>query len=932
MDKIEKNKVIKSFVSKWSSKGDEKSDTQSFWFDLLHDILEINNPTDIITFEKRVLNAKTTNFIDGYIRITNVLIEQKSININLDKAEINSNGFKFTPYEQAENYSNLLPLSEKPKWIIISNFKEIRIHNMNESYSNRKNNYYKIVLEDLLKEYDKLNFIVDSSAKIPRKEEKISIKAGELVGKLYDELLKQFGQTLSSDDYRNLNILCVRIVFCLFAEDAGLFQSKNAFHDFISKFNIPSLYTYANVALENLFDVLNTRVEDRKITNKELLSFPYINGDLFREKIKIPELNHSILNHIIFEASENFDWSLISPTIFGAVFESTLNPEARRSGGMHYTSTENIHRVIDPLFLNSLKDELSTIITTNYSQRTLERDLYKFQDKLSKIIILDPACGSGNFLTESYLSLRRLENEVIRILQKDGLRLAFSKEFSPIKVSLNQFFGIEINDFAVAVSKTSLWISECQTLQETEDILSMSLSFLPLKSNSNIDEGNALEINWESIVSSTKLTYIIGNPPFIGARLTSSSQKKDILSTFGDKWPNYGNLDYVSAWFKKAADFIRNTKILCAFVSTSSIVQGENVVNLWKPLFSDNIVFRFAYKPFLWDSEANSKARVYVVIIGFSSGDDKSPKFIYTNKNIKNVSYINPYLSEGNNVFVENRLKPLSNVKELVFGSMPNDGGYLSNITTEDMNETINKFPDSKTCFKRILGAKEFIDKKERYCLWLKNTSPDLINKIPFIRNRVLSVKEHRLKSSRNATKQLGNKPYLFGEIRQPEAGSYLLIPSTTSENRTYVPIDFLDSSIISTNANLILPNASLFDFGILTSSIHFIWMRAVCGRLENRYRYSINIVYNNFVWPKIKNEYLKLIEETSKQIIAVRELYKGVSFADLYNDDSMPLALKVAHKNNDNAVLRAYGLNNNLSESEILDFLFNLYSIECDK
>jgi hypothetical protein len=932
MNKVEKKNVIKAFISKWNLKGDEKSDTQAFWYDLLHDILEIEKPTNYIVFEKRVQNATSTNFIDGFISNTNVLIEQKSLNVNLDRAENNSNGLKFTPYEQAENYSNLLPLNEKPRWIIVSNFREMRIHDMNDNFYDRKNKYYKIYIKDLLKEYYKLDFIIDVKANIPRKEEAVSIKAGELVGILYEELLKQYGKEPSPNDYRHLNVLCVRIVFCLFAEDAGLFPTKNSFHDYISKFNIPSLHSYASVALNNLFEILNTRYEDRTSTNKDLLAFPFINGDLFKEKIKIPNFNHSILNHIVFEASENFDWSLISPTIFGAVFESTLNPEARKSGGMHYTSTENIHKVIDPLFLNSLKNELTNIINNSHSLRVVQKELYLFQEKLSKIVILDPACGSGNFLTESYLSLRRLENEVIRILQEDGFRFFLSKELSPIKVSLDQFYGIEINDFAVAVSKTSLWISECQMLQETEDILSINMDFLPLKSNSNILESNALDVNWEVLVAKNHLSYIIGNPPFIGARLMNSNQKMDLLKIFGNKWPNSGNLDYVSAWFKKASDFIKNTSILCSFVSTSSLVQGENVLNLWKPLLSDEVVFRFAYKPFLWDSEANNKARVYVVIIGFSSGDDKSPKNIYTNKNVKIVSNINPYLIEGNNIFIENRTKPLCDVNELVFGSMPNDGGYLSNISSEEMNETINQFPESKICFKKIFGAKEFIEKTDRYCLWLNETSTDLINKIPFIRNRVLAVKDYRLKSNRNATKKLANKPYLFGEIRQPKSGNYLLFPITTSENRTYVPIDFVDANIISTNANLLLPNATLYDFGILTSSIHFIWMRAVCGRLENRFRYSINIVYNNFVWPKINKENLELIEETSKKIISARELHKDISFADLYNDDLMPLDLKLAHKNNDNAVLRAYGLNIDHSENEILEFLFKLYSIKCEE
>ena len=700
-----------------------------------------------------------------------------------------------------------------------------------------------------------------------------------------------------------------------------MFGEKLAFHNYLQGFQVKD----TRRALIDLFKVLDTKIEDRdKYLDDELAKFPYVNGGLFaNENIIIPHLTDEIIDILLHKASENFDWSEISPTIFGAVFESTLNPETRRSGGMHYTSIENIHKVIDPLFLDNLKDELEKIKEIKV-EKTRKQQLEAFRNKLSTLIFLDPACGSGNFLTETYISLRRLENEAL-IAQTRGQTMIDLGDV--IKVSIGQFYGIEINDFAVTVAKTALWISESQMMKETEEIVNQQLEFFPLKSYANIVEGNALRIDWNDVILKDKLSYIMGNPPFVGARLMNKHQKKDVLSIFGNSWKNIGNLDYVSCWYKKATDYIEDTSIRVALVSTNSICQGESVINLWKPLFKQGIHIDFAHTTFIWDSEAQQKAHVHCVIVGFSIATSFKDKIIYSLDRYQKVKNINAYLIEAENVFIENRKKPICNVNEMLFGSMPNDGGHLSSIDEKEMAEIINKYPESKICFKKIVGADEFINGKTRWCLWLKNISPNLINSIPYIKQKVSAVQELRENSSRDATKRLALTPFLFGEIRQPEKGNYLLIPSTSSERRRYIPIGFLDSSIIATNANLIVPNATLYEFGILTSNVHNAWMRVVAGRLKSDYRYSATIVYNNFPWPNPTKEQQAKIEKTAQAILAARAIYKDCYLADLYDDVTMPPELRKAHQLNDRAIMEAYGFWGKVkTESECVSELMKMY------
>ena len=722
------------------------------------------------------------------------------------------------------------------------------------------------------------------------------------------------------ESLKSLNMLCIRLVFCLYAEDAGLFGKHQMFHDYLKKFETKDLRR----ALIDLFKVLDQKPEERDpYLDEELASFPYVNGGLFAdEEIEIPNLNDKVKELLLTKASEDFDWSDISPTIFGAVFESTLNPETRRSGGMHYTSIENIHKVIDPLFLNDLKAELNEILSINVL-KTKKEKIYALQEKISNLKFLDPACGSGNFLTETYLSLRRLENKGLDALQ--GGQIGFGDEnINPIKVSIGQFYGIEINDFAVTVAKTALWIAESQMMHETEEILRMNLDFLPLKSYTNIIEGNALRIDWNDVVDKNELNYIMGNPPFIGARLMNENQKEDISNIF-KKIKGAGNLDYVSCWYKKATNYIDNTKIEVAFVSTNSITQGEQTAILWRHILERGVIINFAYRTFRWDSEASLKAHVHCIIIGFSFISRKK-KYLYENYNIKEANNINPYLIDAPNVYIESHASPLCNIPKMDFGSMPNDGGYLSNYSKEQKEEICKKYPRQAQLFKIIVGAEEFINNKERYCIWLKDSEPSMYKDNPIIMEAIRNVKQLRENSNREATRRLAITPYLFGEIRQPET-DYLLVPSNSSERRRYIPIGFMTKEDISTNANLVIPNATLYEFGILTSNVHMSWVRSVAGRLKSDYRYSAKIVYNNFPWPSPTDKQKENINKTAKAVLDARAKYPNSSLADLYDELTMPPDLRKAHQQNDIAVMEAYGFNwRKMTESDCVAELMKMY------
>ena len=922
MNLKEQQKQAKAFIERWKDRGNERQDTQSFWLDLLQSVYGIENPSEYIKFEDTVM-MDHTSFMDGYIDTTKVLIEQKGANKDLSKAIKQSDGSFLTPFQQAKRYSANLPYSKQPRWIITCNFKEFYVYDMEKPHGEPT----VIRLEDLEREAYRLEFIVGTTNEHLEREMAISMEAGEIVKEIYSGLLQQYKNPENPESLHAMNQLIVRLVFCFYAEDAGMFGKKTMFHDYLTRFSSRDFRR----GLLDLFNVLNTPIDQRDpYLDDELSAFPYVNGGMFAENnLEVPQFTDELRESILEHASSSFDWSEISPTIFGAVFESTLNPETRRSGGMHYTSIENIHKVIDPLFLDALKEELNEIRQIK-QPATLKKRAQQFQEKLSRLVFFDPACGSGNFLTETYLSLRRLENEAIKLYVGDTVLLDVGYDL--VKVKISQLYGIEINDFAVSVANAALWIAESQMLEETMSIVYSNIDFLPIKSYSNIVEGNALRLNWEKIIPKNKLSYIIGNPPFLGARLMSSSQKEDMIHVFG-KLKGVGNLDYVSAWYRKSAELIQDTSVEVALVSTNSITQGEQVAILWKNLMIDfGIVINFAYLPFVWNSEAKDKAKVHCVIIGFSKNDSYEKKIFDSAGQINKVNNINGYLIDAKNIFVEGRSRVLSSVNEMIFGSMPNDNGYLSNYSDEEKKNIVKKYPKSEKFFKRIYGAQEFINNQVRWAIWLNGVSPSEWRGISPIEEAVNNVRNNRLSSNRESTKKLSAIPYLFGEIRQPDS-TYLLVPRVSSETRRYIPMDFMSPDEIASDAVQIIPNATLYDFGILTSNVHMAWMRTVAGRLEMRYRYSAKIVYNNFPWPTVTEEQKQFIANAAQKILDARALYPDCSLADLYHPNKMPLELIKAHQENDKAVMKAYGMikkvngrDKFMNVSETVARLFEMY------
>ena len=905
MTDAQQREAARQFFYRWNGKGKEDEDARSYWIELLQDVLGVDNVTRRVEFEKKLTGSKgSTERIDVYIPETRVIIEQKSLGIALDKPQAGHDGK--TPYEQAKGYDNYLPFSERARWIVLSNFAEIWIYDLDE----KKPEPVKLQLNELPSKYHLLDFLVKKETKKITEEVELSKAAGELVGKIRDRFLTQYNDPLAKRTQKSLNVLCVRLVFCFYAEDAGLFGAKDAFCNYLMQYDPKDM----RGALIELFRVLDTPLGGRAdlYLSDELAAFPYVNGGLFEdENIVIPKITQEIKDTLI--ESSRFDWSKISPTIFGAVFESTLNPDTRRAGGMHYTSIENIHKVIDPLFLDGLKAELEEIKEIPVPG-TQKKKLKAYQEKLAELVFFDPACGSGNFLTESYVCLRRLENEALRLIVAADSKIMTGQitfgfeEDSPIKVSIHQFYGIEINDFAVAVAKTALWIAESQMMKETEDVIHQDMDFLPLKDYRGIAEKNALRVDWADYVPVDRLSYIMGNPPFVGARIMSAEQKMDVLRVFEDGWKNAGNLDYVCCWYKKAADLMTGRMIRSALVSTNSVCQGETVAALWGPLFSEGVHIDFGYRTFIWDSEASDKAHVHCVIVGFSKATNTKPRIIYDGVAKTEAKNINAYLFDGENIFVESRKKPLWSSPIMVFGNTPiDDGNFI--FDKEQVKQFVDNEPLAQKYVRPLLGSKEFINNISRYCRWLVDASPGELKKMPHVLERVDAVRTMRLNSKRAATVKLADRPHLFGEIRQPQNGHYLIIPLTSSERRRYVPIGFIDSHVISTNLVQMLPNASLYHFGVLTSNVSNSWMRTVGGRLKSDYRYTITNVYNNFPWPSPTDEQKKMIEKTAQGILDARALYPDSSLADLYDPLTMPPELRKAHQLNDKVVMQAYGM-----------------------
>lgn len=934
MNEREQRTNAKRFAADWLPKnlGREKQDTHSFWLSLLADVFGVEGAfRRFIDFEKKVkLSGGHVGFIDGFIHDTKVLIEQKGRGISLTEKAQQSDGSMLTPYEQAQRYAAALNLDEQPRWIVTCNFDEFRIYDQNDKEAEPAI----VTLENFENEFRRLSVLTDTDADAIPHEVQLSVEAGRLVGKLYKALRAQYSdKTPESEIDRSLNVLCVRLAFCLYAEDSGLFGKHAMFHDYLRSFPVET----AREGLKSLFKVLDTDIAHRDpYMSEALAAFPYVNGGLFKDDpehpIVIPRITPEILDILLSEASEGFDWKNISPTIFGAVFESTLNKETQRKGGMHYTSIENIHKVIDPLFLDALRAEYKHILGYQV-EGTRNKVLRKFQEKLGSLNFLDPACGSGNFLTETYLSLRRLENDLLRVMTHGQQFLGHG--LSPIQVHINQFYGIEINDFAVTVARTALWIAEHQMMQETEDVMQTDMEFLPLKSYSNIVEGNALRMDWAGIAPEAGFDYIMGNPPFLGYSNQSKEQKADMLSLFTDEagkpYQGAGKIDYVAGWYVKASQMMfapphAGKSLRGAFVSTNSITQGEQVALVWKPLFERfGIHFDFAYRSFVWDSEAAEKAHVHCVIIGFSTDSASNlKKRIFDADQVTEAANINPYLVDAQNVFIEARRKPLAKVSEMINGGKPAEGGNLI-LTVEEKEALLAVEPQAAPFIRPFMMGKDFIDRKPRFCLWMVGANPSLLKKCPQVQKRIEAVREFRLASKKPATRKKAETPSLFDEVRNSPT-DYLAVPKVSSENRRYIPVEKLSKDIIAGDMVFFVPDATDYLFGVLTSSVHMAWMRAVAGRLKSDYRYSNTVVYNNFVWPEATEKQREKIAETAKAILDIRAKYPDSSLADLYDESTMPVDLRKAHKANDKAVMAAYGFKVNASEAEIVAELFKRY------
>ena len=881
------------FSREWANESAEDAEAKSFW-DAFFNVFGIPRKR-VATFEQRV---KKLDGQDGYIDLLwkgILLIEHKSRGKDLDRA-----------FQQAKDYFPGLKDRDAPRYILVSDFARFRLYDLEEGEQ------HEFVIEELYKNVRLFGFIAGYQTTSYKEQDPVNIQAAERMGRLHDKL-KEIGYTGHS-----LELYLVRLLFCLFAEDTSIFERRQ-FQDLIEQSTAEDGRDLAQW-LESLFQVLNVSPEKRlKKIDEQLAAFPYVNGSLFSELLPMAAFD-SCMRQLLLDCCA-LDWSRISPAIFGSLFQSVMDTTLRRNLGAHYTSEKNILKLIKPLFLDELRADFERI-------KTNRKRLEEFHQRIAQLQFFDPACGCGNFLVIAYRELRLLELDILRALDKSTASLDVAQ--FEILCDVDQFYGIEIEEFPAQIAQTALWLMDHQMNMRVSEEFGKYFVRLPLRKSATIIHGNALHTDWREIVKPEALSYILGNPPFGGKQYQSDEQKADIATVFADV-PGAGVLDFVSPWYRKAANYmVDNPAIKTAFVSTNSITQGEQVGVLWPDLLKRGVKIHFAHRTFQWLNEGRGKAAVHCVIIGFALHDAEDKQvFDYetprANPHEIKVKNINPYLVDAPDIFVGKRRKPIQKVSELVFGNMPNDGGNLL-FTKTEREELIKNNPTLEGYIRRFIGSEEFINNTLRYCLWLQGVSPAIIKGFPFILERIEKVIECRLASSRVTTQGLADFPMLFGEIRQPTT-DYLAIPEVSSERRHYIPMDFVSKEIIASNKIYTLASATLYEFGILQSAMHMAWTRTVCGRLKSDYQYSAGIVYNNFPWPQTQTDKQKqAIENAAQAVLDARAQFLDSSLADLYDPLTMPPELTKAHRKLDAAVDAAYAKRKFIGDSDRVAFLFELY------
>lgn len=875
-----------------------------------------------LEFEKPVSTDASTHegYIDVFIPSAKTLVEQKSLGIDLAKEETRQ-GRKVTPAKQGYAYAQGMPLSQQPRYIIACNFAEFWVFDR-ERDSLCREPLFKLPLAELPKNLAAIQFLKGGAEAPATISRAVSVEAGKIMSKLHDLVAEAFDDPDTPENHHALSVLMTRLMFLMFCEDSGL-VAPNAFRDYVSHFQAGDLRR----GLKDLFVWLDTKDEDRdKYAESWLKKLPYMNGGLFREKTEIPPLSENFRHTLIVEGCQEFDWSGVSPTVFGSIFEGALSHDHRRANGQHFTSPENIHKVIDPLFLDGLKAEFDEACAKPVAGGARTRALKDLHKKIGSISILDPAAGSGNFLTESYLCLRRLENRILFELQGDQASFSFEDSGDrDVLVSLRNFHGIELEDFACCVARTALWIAEKQADADTAKVTQRVYQELPLTDYEGIVNANALRIDWNDVVSADEVDYVLGNPPFIGYSNLNEEQKADRVDIFGKTG---GVLDYVACWYRKAADYTRETQARCAFVSTNSICQGQQVEPLWKPLFEDKVNINFAHKSFVWNSQAADEAHVHVVIVGFSRVNGTKKDLFDRSGSKSEVTHINAYLAAAPDAFVSRRAKPICDVPAMMAGGKPTDGGNLL-LTQEERDELLCREPDAAPYIKPFSMGAEYINGIPRYCIWLDGVDPAVLTKLPLVRTRVQAVREFRFTSKKAATQKKAATPWLFDEVRPPKGKSYIAVPKVSSGRRKYVPMGFVTNEMIPGDMLFSVSNAGLYEFGILESQFHNAWMRQVAGRLKSDYRYTNTIVYNNFVWPDASTEQHGYIESCAQGVLDARAEHPDATLADMYNPDNEFLFpdLMKAHAELDAAVESAYGVDFDGDENKIVSHLFNLYA-----